>query len=97
MFSFWSGSGNWQGYKATTVLALTGAVKNLFLENYWVFTNIPLSGQDVSEPASKFFYSCGLLIAGAVLWGGVGLGVDYLRSAHMERNPTEDTRLKTLG
>lgn len=86
--SFWNGNNsNWKGYKATTVTVAT-SLANTLTNNYWIMTSIPLPDEDDSNVAGKIFYMGALLITNAVLWGAVGLGVDYLRSTY-ENEPNE--------
>lgn len=76
--TFWQGDGRWLGYKATTIFLMSGIVKAL-LDNYWVFTDVPLAEQTNSTSA-KFFYIASQVAFTSVLYAGVGLSTDYLRS-----------------
>lgn len=93
--SFWHSRPDWAGYKATSIGVMCGIGKAL-ADNYWLFTNIPMSGNDHSEAASKFFYGLIQALLMTVILGGAGLALDYLRTQYAQQRhpaPAEDTAL----
>lgn len=78
MYSFWNKN------KAALILSAAGVAKSL-LDNYWIFTNLPLATESTSDPTAKFFYILGQAVVGSIQWGGVGYGIDLLRGIAAER------------
>lgn len=81
MYSFW------QRNKTAVVLGLAGGAKSL-LDNYWVFTSLPLAGPENWEKTDKFFYLLAQMTLASILWGTVGSGVDRLRRIAPEPEAT---------
>lgn len=80
MFSFWTGNGNWRGFKATTLLFICGLVDTV-VKNYWVFTPTPLDAYNLeAEEAQKFFYFVANLVTTLALYTAAGVTIDYLHS-----------------
>jgi hypothetical protein len=77
---FWDGERNWLGYKATTLLFTSGIIR-AFVENYWVFTEIPLA-EEHDTTAEKTLYMLLQIAATVALYATVGFGVDHLRSIY---------------
>jgi hypothetical protein len=48
-----------------------GAVGKTLLENSWIFTSMPMAGDSESNPAKKFFYGVGLVVASVMIFGGL--------------------------
>jgi hypothetical protein len=82
-FKFWDGDRNWSGYKATTLL-LTCGIISAFVENYWVFTDIPLS-EDYDTTSYKIFYMLLQVVRNEALFGAIGLNLDYARSMYLAK------------
>lgn len=81
----------WHDNKGTIVVTSAAIVKTL-LDNSWIFTSLPLPGQDASYPVSKFFYLLSQAMTAGVMWGAVGKGLDYARAIH-ESKTTETSGL----
>jgi hypothetical protein len=79
MFSFF------QQHKAATTVAGLAMAKTL-VDNYWIFTNIPLVGGSDSEVASKFFYLLAELSLAAGLGGALGHVIDKLNTLPEQLN-----------
>ena len=81
----------WRRNKATITLGLVGAGKSL-LDNYWVFTNLPLADTEGSEVTSKAFYMLGQVILTSILSAAVGYIID-----HLDNNNSAQSELANLG
>jgi len=70
----------WSRNKATLFFALAGAGKAL-LDNYWVFTNIPLVGTEGydDQVTAKIFYMLAQMVVTGAEYGGVGFVIDRVR------------------
>lgn len=73
MFSFFKRN------KAAIVFSVCGVAKAL-LDNYWVFTNLPLAGSEEShhQETGKVFYLLAEGFLGGLVAGGVGHIIDRL-------------------
>lgn len=81
----------WRRNKATIALGLVGAGKAL-LDNYWIFTNLPLVDTEGSETTSKVFYMLGQVILTSTLSAAMGYIID-----HLDDKPSQSSELVNLG
>lgn len=92
---FWHGNRIGQGYKATIALALLGITQEL-LDNYWVFTSVPLIEDHNSDTSAKFFYMLAQLLINAAAYGARGLTLDYLRKMFQKKHNIEESNSSSL-
>lgn len=61
------------------------AVAKTITDNFWIFTDVPLPGEETSHPAAKLFYLLALMIVQCIMFGVIGHGYDKSRDNQNER------------
>jgi len=64
--------------QAQFVTMSLGVTKAL-MDNYWLFTRVPLAGEAHSDPISKSLLIVGQCVVTGLLWGQIGRIIDYHR------------------
>lgn len=78
------------GYIATGIVL--AAIINELLDYEWIFTSLPLIGQQGSQVADKVFFMLAQVICTVVMWGTVGMTAYYVHSLY---NDIEETAKET--
>lgn len=81
-----------------TIFMLSVGVVETFLDNYWVFTSLPMAGDNPADNdvTAKFFYFLAQLVVNSAKDGALGLAIDYLRDIHHQNQNAEPSEQSSL-